>query len=142
MKSMRLVNRIKSCFQYGLLVVSIATLLSACQEQKSQTETSDAQPVKTTSSSEVSEKQSNKLTASEISKKYIITDTHIDVPYRLEEEYEDVANATDKGDFDYPRAKMGGSIDEWMDGWRGVNVYMYVCLYICMCMCMCMCMYV
>ncbi len=108
MKSILLVNRIKSSFQYGLLVVSIATLLSACQEQKSQTETTDAQPVKTVSSNKLSEKQSNKLTAGEISQKYIITDTHIDVPYRLEEEYEDVTNATDKGDFDYPRAKIGG----------------------------------
>ncbi len=40
--------------------------------------------------------------------KYLITDTHIDVPYRIEEEWEDVTKATAKGDFDYPRAKKGG----------------------------------
>ncbi len=38
----------------------------------------------------------------------IIVDTHIDVPYRLEEEWADVSEATDGGDFDYPRAVEGG----------------------------------
>ncbi|MCF6193873.1 MAG: dipeptidase [Kangiellaceae bacterium] len=46
--------------------------------------------------------------ALEISKKYLITDTHIDVPYRLEEKYEDISIATETGDFDYPRAVAGG----------------------------------
>jgi membrane dipeptidase len=38
----------------------------------------------------------------------IIIDTHIDVPYRLEEVPADVSVATDDGDFDYPRAVAGG----------------------------------
>ncbi|HLT91915.1 MAG TPA: dipeptidase [Woeseiaceae bacterium] len=38
----------------------------------------------------------------------IIVDTHIDVPYRLEEEWADVSLATESGDFDYPRAVAGG----------------------------------
>lgn len=38
----------------------------------------------------------------------IIVDTHIDVPYRLHEEWVDVSTATDGGDFDYPRALAGG----------------------------------
>ncbi len=38
----------------------------------------------------------------------IIADTHVDVPYRLREEYQDVSTATSKGDFDYPRAIAGG----------------------------------
>lgn len=46
--------------------------------------------------------------AKAISKKYIIADLHVDVPYRLKEHYEDVSQATEKGDFDYPRAKKGG----------------------------------
>jgi len=46
--------------------------------------------------------------ASEIAQKYIITDTHIDVPYRLENEFEDVSEHTPHGDFDYPRAVSGG----------------------------------
>ena len=46
--------------------------------------------------------------AAKIAKETIIIDTHIDVPYRLEEKYEDVSKATLTGDFDYPRAIKGG----------------------------------
>ena len=38
----------------------------------------------------------------------IIFDGHIDVPYRLEEGWEDVSKETESGDFDYPRARAGG----------------------------------
>lgn len=46
--------------------------------------------------------------AARIARDHIIVDTHIDVPYRLEEEWADVTVATDGGDFDYPRAVAGG----------------------------------
>src|SRR5690606_29740934 len=46
--------------------------------------------------------------ARELAKSSIIVDTHIDVPYRLDEEWADVSDATDGGDFDYPRAVAGG----------------------------------
>ncbi|MCH8071707.1 MAG: dipeptidase [Proteobacteria bacterium] len=46
--------------------------------------------------------------AMEIAKNSIIIDTHIDVPYRLYDEWEDVSEATEGGDFDYPRAIAGG----------------------------------
>jgi membrane dipeptidase len=39
---------------------------------------------------------------------HILIDTHIDVPYRLQEAWEDVTRATDKGEFDLPRARAGG----------------------------------
>ncbi|MEX2494587.1 MAG: dipeptidase [Woeseia sp.] len=38
----------------------------------------------------------------------IIIDTHIDVPYRLEDEWADVSLATVGGEFDYPRGLAGG----------------------------------
>jgi membrane dipeptidase len=38
----------------------------------------------------------------------IIFDGHIDVPYRIGDDWEDVSVATDGGDFDYPRARAGG----------------------------------
>ena len=38
----------------------------------------------------------------------LVVDTHIDVPYRLEEKWEDVSERTASGDFDYPRAMAGG----------------------------------
>ena len=44
----------------------------------------------------------------EIAHNSIIVDTHIDVPYRLEEEWADVSQATESGDFDHPRAVSGG----------------------------------
>jgi membrane dipeptidase len=46
--------------------------------------------------------------ARELAMGSIIVDTHIDVPYRLDEEWADVSQATNGGDFDYARAVAGG----------------------------------
>ncbi|MDX1403750.1 MAG: dipeptidase [Woeseiaceae bacterium] len=46
--------------------------------------------------------------AADLARNSIIVDTHIDVPYRLYDAWEDVSQATDGGDFDYPRAVAGG----------------------------------
>ena len=46
--------------------------------------------------------------ARRLARQLLIADTHIDVPYRLEEQMEDVSRRTAKGDFDYPRARTGG----------------------------------
>lgn len=46
--------------------------------------------------------------AARLAREYIIVDTHVDVPYRLSQRPADVANATEDGDFDYPRALSGG----------------------------------
>lgn len=46
--------------------------------------------------------------AKQLAQQNIIIDSHIDVPYRLEEKWVDVTKATKGGDFDYPRAKQGG----------------------------------
>jgi len=43
-----------------------------------------------------------------IAQSTMMVDTHIDVPYRLQNHYEDVSQSTEGGDFDYPRAKKGG----------------------------------
>jgi membrane dipeptidase len=48
------------------------------------------------------------LTGAEIADKYLIVDTHIDVPFRLHRKPADVGSATESGEFDYPRAKQGG----------------------------------
>ena len=54
------------------------------------------------------EKPLNLVTkANTLAQQSIIVDTHVDVPYRLEETPADVSNATDDGDFDYPRAVAG-----------------------------------
>lgn len=91
---------VRTCF---LSLVLLA--LSACQgndEINNQSvEPESTQTEMTRSAGEIPD-------AVELSKKYIIADTHIDLPYRLEEQYEDVTQATEKGDFDYPRAVAGG----------------------------------
>lgn len=46
--------------------------------------------------------------AREIAHKGLLSDTHIDVPYRLEHKWEDVSGHTHGGDFDYERARDGG----------------------------------
>jgi membrane dipeptidase len=46
--------------------------------------------------------------ARQIAGEYVIVDTHIDVPYRLEDGWVDVTVAAEDGDFDYPRAMQGG----------------------------------
>ena len=49
-----------------------------------------------------------RIKAEKLSKKILIIDTHIDVPYRLQIDYEDISKKTNRGHFDYERAKAGG----------------------------------
>ena len=49
-----------------------------------------------------------KKRAYELAHKFIITDGHIDLPWRLNNGYEDLSIRTETGDFDYIRAKEGG----------------------------------
>lgn len=46
--------------------------------------------------------------ASSLARESLLVDTHVDVPYRLEEEWSDVTRRTEDGDFDYVRAREGG----------------------------------
>ncbi|HLE22464.1 MAG TPA: dipeptidase [Vicinamibacteria bacterium] len=46
--------------------------------------------------------------AEQLAQELIIVDTHIDVPDRLSARMEDISTRTERGDFDYPRAKAGG----------------------------------
>ncbi len=75
-----------------LLFLVLAFALSACQYNSNK-------PTQQINQQEL---------AQQISQKYIIADLHVDVPYRLEEKYSDVTEATEDGDFDYPRSKTGG----------------------------------
>ncbi len=49
-----------------------------------------------------------KKKAEELAQKYMIIDTHLDVPYRLKKKMEDISVRTAGGNFDYPRARRGG----------------------------------
>ncbi len=46
--------------------------------------------------------------AVELAKRFLLIDTHIDVPYRLHDHPDDVGGSTESGDFDFPRAVQGG----------------------------------
>ena len=52
--------------------------------------------------------ETNAQAAKRITQQNIIVDGHIDVPYRLQNQWVDVTKSTDDGDFDYPRAVEGG----------------------------------
>lgn len=96
----------KKTFLSTLVAAISLSALTACQQEES-----TEQPVKTDVVAEVkvAEKPVDySVKAEAISKKYIIADTHIDVPHRLLEKYDDVSMATEGGDFDYPRAVKGG----------------------------------
>ncbi|ELR68090.1 putative periplasmic dipeptidase [Fulvivirga imtechensis AK7] len=83
------------------LLLLIVIVFAACQ------------PAKEEESKKMDEAQL-KIRANELAHKYIITDGHIDLPYRLKasnfkiEEDKDILIKTDKGDFDYERCKQGG----------------------------------
>ncbi|MCB1644185.1 MAG: dipeptidase [Pseudomonadales bacterium] len=47
-------------------------------------------------------------TGKALADKYLLVDTHIDVPFRVYRNPQNVAEATEGGEFDYPRAVAGG----------------------------------
>lgn len=78
----------------------LVTVFFSCQEKK---------PVERMTDEEL------KTYANELAHRYIITDGHVDLPYRLriknfrvEREYMSIPVSTTEGDFDYERAKKGG----------------------------------
>ncbi len=74
------------------IIIVVATgLIIGCEEQ-----------TKTLTDADMKKK------ANELAKKYMIVDTHQDVPYRLTKKMEDISQRTEKGEFDYPRARQGG----------------------------------
>ena len=77
-------------------IFAAAILITACGSSE-QTEPAVSQPA-----------VDNTAHAAELVSSSIIIDTHIDVPYRVVDVWEDVSVATDGGDFDYPRAVAGG----------------------------------
>jgi membrane dipeptidase len=74
-----------------IIIIVMAALIIGCQQQA--TALTDAEM---------------KIKANEIAQKYMVLDTHQDVPYRLIKKMEDISQRTAKGDFDYPRAMQGG----------------------------------
>ncbi|MFT5758158.1 MAG: membrane dipeptidase [Alteromonadaceae bacterium] len=91
--------------------IGLGLIASGCQPNQSTPKASDntaSSDISSNTSSDTISKSNNYQRAIDIAKNTIITDTHIDVPYRLEEKFENVGNHTDSGDFDHPRAVAGG----------------------------------
>ena len=92
---------------YFFHLVAVTGLFAACSQP------APLPPQNPTAIAET--KPSTEERATELAKRFIIIDGHIDVPYRLDNSKnengrlsEDIADKTVKGDFDYPRAKEGG----------------------------------
>lgn len=84
---------------YQALLV-ICVFLTACQEKPSDSNAED---------------EKLRAQAVELANKFILADTHVDLPYRLqikrfrlEREYLGIPISTTEGDFDYERARKGG----------------------------------
>ena len=85
--------RISTKFFHLVLFLHLMLLLACSNENQNESNTLDPEL---------------KAKAEQLASQFLIIDTHIDVPYRLEEEWEDISERTEKGHFDYPRAKIGG----------------------------------
>lgn len=82
-------------FYSAALVLLLVT--AACQQQEQQ-----PSPARPLTDAELREK------ANKLAQEFILIDTHVDVPYRLQEKMEDISMRTAEGNFDYERAKAGG----------------------------------
>ena len=78
----------------GILLV-LALIVAACGDDSAKEDVNTAE-------------KPTGLTGQALAEKYLIVDTHIDVPWRLKKNMEDVGESTERGQFDYPRAKEGG----------------------------------
>ena len=91
-------NNIKRNVWVALIAVFAVMFMASCDSSKKTDE----------NSSSISEDEQLRAHAQELAQKYIITDGHVDLPYRLKSHMEDVSIRTARGDFDYERAKEGG----------------------------------
>ena len=96
------------------LSISLALTFGCAASQPSEPEVAAAVPGAESTDPDSSE-VSLAERAEELAQKFLIVDGHIDLPYRLEAGRdqagaltEDVTNRTDKGDFDFVRAREGG----------------------------------
>ena len=88
-------------FKQVFAAAALSTLLAACGSRE-QTPPAAAEAGKAEQAVDLA------AHASMLARESIIVDTHIDVPHRVYQAWEDVSEATEGGDFDYPRALAGG----------------------------------
>ncbi len=88
-------------------LLGFGLMVAGCNRSNNE-ESKEANNTSQIGTTKLSKEKPTQLDAQQIANKYIITDTHIDVPYRLENKYEDISESTENGDFDYPRVLAGG----------------------------------
>lgn len=103
------------------LFLSILALASVGCGQ-SQEPTPGTMPDATESNAPASAAADLAVRAKQIATTSIIVDTHIDVPYRVVDDWQDVTQATETGDFDYPRAVAGGLNAPFMSIYTPANL--------------------
>jgi membrane dipeptidase len=87
-----LTKKIPDMLRKTLILIASALLLLACKPAEEQ----------------LAESVDYAAEARRIAMTSIIVDTHVDVPFRLQQHPQDVSAATPTGNFDYPRALAGG----------------------------------
>lgn len=119
----------------GLLRPSLATLLalalgSACSEAGPPEE--HAPVAKASEATAPAAKGDLAQHAKELAQRFVIADGHVDVPHRLKEGLdekgqitEDVSKRTEKGDFDYVRAREGGLDAPFMSIYTSADLETY-----------------
>jgi len=100
-------SRTRSSFTFVLLLAGLLVLTSACGGGAPATDGAGSAETSGTSAPDLSPEELQ-AQAERLAQELLIVDTHVDVPYRLLEEMEDISQATENGDFDYPRARAGG----------------------------------
>ncbi len=84
---------LKNFYKTSILLITAVVLHSCGEKNTSKSQFTEAQMIKK---------------AAELSQKLLILDSHIDLPYRLQSDPEDISQRTARGHFDYQRAKDGG----------------------------------
>ena len=101
---MRNLNLNCSTLSTTLAAFSLTLLVSSCGSPDKAASSSEEMKDKDGMMEEMDKPTGKSLTA-----KYLLVDTHIDVPYRLHNKPDqDVGGSTETGEFDYPRAVEGG----------------------------------
>ncbi|HUG43257.1 MAG TPA: dipeptidase [Acidobacteriota bacterium] len=81
------------------LLALLVFWIAACQDRQAESATAEEFELTDQELREKAERLAHEL---------ILVDTHIDIPYRLSEGWEDISRRTPGGDFDFPRARAGG----------------------------------
>jgi len=104
---MKKLNLIWSNLSALAAVISLTLLVASCGSPEKSASTDDS--AKSESMGTEMAGDAEKPTGKSLTARYLLVDTHIDVPYRLHNKPDqDVGESTETGEFDYPRAVEGG----------------------------------